>query len=225
MDKINSSIDKLKYFQSTLLEWFNTNARIFPWRKLGMNSYQIIISEILLQRTKAETVSKFYNNFINDYPDWQSLFVAEIKNIEEYLRPIGLFKQRATRLHKLAEYMVTNNGNLPEDRGVLEKVPFMGQYIANAVELQIFNKRMPLLDVNMARVLERFFGPRKLSDIRYDPYLQDLALKIVDHIDSKKLNWAVLDFSAKVCKARKPSCFCCPLSTNCLYFISQHTNC
>lgn len=29
----------------------------------------------------------------------------------------------------------------------------------------------------MARVLERYFGPRKLADIRYDPYLQDLATR------------------------------------------------
>jgi hypothetical protein len=54
-----------------------------------------------------------------------------------------------------------------------------GQYIANAVLLLCHGEPQPLLDVNMARVLERVFGPKKLADIRYDPYLQQLAMRIV----------------------------------------------
>jgi A/G-specific adenine glycosylase len=217
--------NNIHLFQSLILQWFEINRRVFPWRKVGLSNYQIIISEILLQRTKAETVSKFYEKFIADYPDWQSLFSANLKGIEEYLRPVGLHMQRASRLHKLAEYMVKNGEVLPERRIDLEKIPFMGQYIANAVELQIFNKRMPLLDVNMARVLERFFGPRKLADIRYDSYLQNLALKVVNHPKSKEINWAILDFSALICKARKPICLICPLSEKCLFFKSYFSDC
>lgn len=216
---------KVKYFQEIILDWFETNKRIFQWRNPNLTPYEIIISEILLQRTKAETVSKFYSRFINDYPDWESLYLASLGEIEEYLKPIGLFRQRALRLHKLAKHMVKIKGKLPNERMELDQIPFFGQYIANAVELQIFNKRMPLLDVNMARVLERFFGPRKLADIRYDPYLQRLALEVVNHAKSKDVNWAILDFSALVCKARKPNCHICPLSTECLYFSLHMCEC
>ncbi len=45
-------------------------------------------------------------------------------------------------------------------------------------------KPRPLLDVNMSRVLERYFGPRSLADIRYDPYLQNLAQRLVACDDS-----------------------------------------
>ncbi|MFM7022382.1 MAG: hypothetical protein ACKOXB_05350 [Flavobacteriales bacterium] len=76
----------------------------------------------------------------------------------------------------------------------------MGQYISNAVELVVYNKPSPLIDVNMARVLERFFGPRKMADIRYDPYLQELAYKVVNHKNAKEVNWAILDFAALVCR-------------------------
>lgn len=216
---------KLIFFQTEILQWFTENKRNFPWRLSGLSSYKIIISEVLLQRTKAETVSKFYDRFVVDYPNWDSLFKANLNDIEEYLRPIGLHMQRASRLHKLAEYMVKNGEVLPERRIDLEKIPFMGQYIANAVELQIFNKRMPLLDVNMARVLERFFGPRKLADIRYDSYLQNLALKVVNHPKTKEINWAILDFSALICKARKPICLICPLSEKCYSFKSYFSEC
>ena len=41
------------------------------------------------------------------------------------------------------------------------------------------NQPFPMIDVNMARVLERYFGTRKLVDIRYDNYLQSLAKRVV----------------------------------------------
>jgi A/G-specific adenine glycosylase len=118
----------------------------------------------------------------------------------------------------LAKEMVKRNGRLPQSREDLESIPFMGQYTANAVELVVFNKPSPLIDVNMARVLERFFGPRKMADIRYDPYLQKLAYKIVSHARTKEINWAILDFAAIICKARRPLCEGCFLNSKCNFY-------
>lgn len=208
----------VNYFRDTILAWFKDHAREFKWRAENLSAYEIIIAEVLLQRTKAETVAKFYENFICTYPGWDALASADQADIENFLIPVGLYRQRASRLKKLADYMVSTGGNLPLQRAELENVPFMGQYIANAVELQVRNINRPLLDVNMARVLERYFGPRKLSDIRYDPYLQELAHRVVDHPQAKLVNWAILDFAAIVCKARKPACMDCPLQDSCRYF-------
>lgn len=214
------SEEKIKFFQQKLLLWFEENARQFRWRDPSLNPYQIIISEILLQRTKAETVSKFYDGFLSTFPDWESLAGAELIAIEEYLRPVGLYRQRASRLQKLAVYMVEKSGVIPTQRNQLEEVSFMGQYIANAVELLIHGINKPLLDVNMARVLERFFGKRKMADIRYDPYLQALSLKIVDNSNSKGINWAILDFSASVCRSSNPRCCDCPIKNCCNYVLN-----
>ncbi len=176
-----------------------------------------MIAEVLLQRTKADTVARFYVQFIKDYPNWKSLADADVKDIETYLVPIGLYRQRSVRLQNLAKEMVKRNGRLPRNRADLESIPFMGQYIANAVELVVFNEPSPLVDVNMARVLERFFGPRQMADIRYDPYLQDLAYMVVNHPETKYINWAILDFAALVCKVRLPLCKICPVKNNCKY--------
>jgi len=205
-------------FQQTLLNWFDTEGRHFPWRNKRLTQYQIIIAETLLQRTKAETVSKFYRQFIKDFPNWTNLAQADNSTIEQYLKPIGLYRQRAKRLKSLASEMVKRKGKLPKDRTDLESIPFFGQYIANAVELIIQNKPSPLVDVNMARLLERYFGKRKMADIRYDPYLQKLSIKIVNNEKSKEINWAILDYAAIVCKAQKPLCTACELKAKCLYF-------
>jgi A/G-specific adenine glycosylase len=209
---------KIEFFQKRILEWYKTDGRKFYWRNKGLSNYQYVIAEVLLQRTNAETVARFYPLFIKEFPNWKSLANSDVKRIEAYLKPIGLYTQRSVRLKNLAIEMVKRNGRLPKDRTELESIPFMGQYIANAVELVIFGQPSPLVDVNMARVLERFFGPRKLADIRYDPYLQKLCYKIVDHVDTKKMNWAILDFAALVCKARNPEHERCPLNKSCCYY-------
>lgn len=212
------SKQKIEFFQKNILKWYEKNGRHFLWRKKRLTHYQYVIAEVLLQRTKAETVAKFYPAFLKDFPNWKSLASANTKKLENYLKPIGLYRQRSKRLMNLAKEMVKRNGRIPKDRKELELIPFMGQYIANSVELVIFNQPSPLVDVNMSRVLERFFGERKMADIRYDPYLQNLSKKIVDHVDTKKINWAILDFAAHICTASKPKCLICPLNFKCKYF-------
>jgi len=216
----NTPNAKIEFFQNEILKWYKKNGRRFLWRKKGLTHYQYVIAEVLLQRTKAETIAKFYPTFLTDFPNWKALATADIQKLEAYLRPVGLYRQRSKRLMSLAQEMVKRNARLPKERSELEAIPFMGQYIANAVELVIFNEASPLVDVNMARVLERFFGPRTMADIRYDPYLQSLALKIVNHVNTKQINWAVLDFAALVCKAKTPLHDICPLKDKCSFYNS-----
>ena len=208
---------KIDFFQIRILLWFEKEGRKFPWRKKGLTSYQKVIAEVLLQRTKAETVAKFYKTFLTKYPNWGSLNNTRTKTLEKVLTPIGLYRQRSLLLKKLAKEMVKLNGKLPKGKEEIEKLPFAGQYITNAILQYIFHKPAPLLDVNMARVLERFFGPRELADIRYDPYLQELAWKVVNHKDSKKINWGILDFAAGICTIKDPKCFSCINKDKCSY--------
>ena len=94
-------------------------------------------------------------------------------------------------------------------------MPAVGQYVASAVLLFCHERPEPLIDSNMARVLERYFGSRKLADIRYDPYLQRLARDVVGSDHPTLINWAILDFAALVCTPRNPRCQKCPLNRGC----------
>ena len=114
--------------------------------------------------------------------------------------------------------MAKRNGQFPKTRNEIEKIPAIGQYIANAVLMFCHNQPQPLLDVNMARVLERFFGPRQMADIRYDPYLQKLARDVLPRKNFKEFNWAILDFAALVCKKRNPLCNQCCLNKQCSFY-------
>jgi len=204
-------------FRKKILAWYEQEGRNFAWRSAARSHYDKIIAEILLQRTKAETVAKFYENFLARYPDWQTIVSEEHQLLEEALKPIGLYRQRAASLKRLAIVLAKNQGAFPSKRNEIDDLPGIGQYIANSIELLCHGKRRPLIDVNMTRVLERYFGPRKLADIRYDPYLQGLAKKVVNSSSAVKLNFAILDFAAKVCTARNPKCPSCPLRNECRY--------
>lgn len=208
---------KVKYFKSKLLNWFYENGRQFPWRDEYRSCYEIVIAEILLQRTKAETVSKNYLSFLDRFDSWETLAAATEDEIGESLKPLGLWRQRSKRMKALANEVV-KVGQLPRSRKKLEALPMMGQYIVNAVLTQCYEKKEPFIDMNMVRVLERFFGPREKVDIRYDPYIQKLSKKVVyrrNHQEIIFLNWAILDFAASICKSQNPLCVDCPLKRKC----------
>lgn len=211
-------IDEVEYFSSFMTKWGKQSLREFPWRENNCSTYARILGELLLQRTKAETVAKYYASLMNKYPDWQSLSEAEEASLQKDLKPLGLYKRRAKILKNIGSAVIERGGELPSEREQIEDLPGVGQYIANAIELIVFGRPKPLLDVNMARILERFFGPRVLSDIRHDKYLQKLAHLIV-RVSKKNLivNFAMLDYAALICKPA-PDCEDCELSSKCRYF-------
>lgn len=200
---------------SSLLSWFANNARHFPWRKRRASLYQRVVSEVLLQRTRAEVAARFLPQFMKRYPSWKRLALANEATLGEVLRPLGLFRRRATSLVKLARVMAKRNGRFPREKSEVEALPAVGQYVCNAVMLFSGRQAEPLLDVNMARVIERCFGPRKLVDIRYDPELQDISRLVIFGPRAIDLNWAILDLGAMLCRKNRPHCSDCPLNRIC----------
>lgn len=208
---------KAALFRNALLRWYDVNARDFPWRRRGVSIYKLVLAEVLLQRTRAETVAVFFDRFVTRFPTWQSIANASEQELGQLLKPIGLWRRRAASLRRLAGEMVTRRGEFPRRRSQVESLPGVGQYIANSILLFSAGRPEPLLDVNMARVLERYFGPRKLVDIRYDPYLQELSRSVVRGRRSRDINWAILDLAAIVCRVKRPRCAVCPLRAACKY--------
>ena len=207
----------IHYFRARILEWYRQHGRSFPWRKRSASNYNKIIAEVLLQRTRAETVAQLFPTFLARYRSWSQLATANEDELIALIRPVGLWRRRSRTLINLATEMAKRNGRFPRDREQIEALPGVGQYIANSIMLLCHDRPQPLLDTNMARVLERYFGPRKLSDIRYDPYLQRLARMVVDCPDAKVLNWAILDFAAGTCSIRFPKCSQCALASKCRF--------
>ncbi len=210
------------FFRRIILRWFNKNGREFPWRKDSITDYELIISEILLQRTKAETVAMYYQTFFDKYPDWNSIKNTSVNDLEIILKPLGLYKQRAKRLSRLIQEYEDRNNKLPKTSKALKDSVLSPMYISAAYRLIILKEKAALLDVNMARVLNRFFLLKELKDLRDDEEIQQLATRVVRCEKCKEINWAILDFGALVCTASKPKCALCPFIDRCKYYMEQH---
>ena len=207
---------KLSRLRGALLAWWAGHGEAFPWRRSGATIYERVCVEVLLQRTRRETVSAIYAGFFERFPDWHALATCPEEELGRYLQPLGLWRRRAASLGALARYADEHGGAFPRAEKELAKVPAVGQYVGNAILLFQHGKPRPLVDVNMARVVERVLRPRRLADIRHDPWLQSAAAWLV-RSSPVETNWAVLDFAAKVCRARNPRCGECPLARQCSF--------
>ncbi len=215
-------VSRIPWFREELLAWFRLQGRNFPWREPRRTAYEILIAEILLQRTTAAKVAQAYNAFLKRYPSWNSLANTSLEDLQEHLKPLGLWLQKSLVFRSLAKTIEERGNEIPVSRAELEQLPGIGQYIANAILLTFYKQSEPLVDVNMARVLERFFGTRKLADIRYDPYLQTLSRQVVNTNEALQINWAILDLGALICRSGIPFCQECPLKTNCRYYKEKY---
>ncbi len=216
------SHQEIEAFIKFLLDWYICNGRQYPWREETATLYQKVVAEILLQRTRADTVASFLPKFYVQFPSWKELSTSDQDDLYQFLYPLGLWKRKAKTLQKLASEMVYREGQFPNDYNEIRDLPGIGQYIANVIAVFDLNEPRPFLDVNMARVLEKYFGPRKLADIRDDPYIQNLAHTIVlvsnDYIN---INFAILDLAALICK-KKPLCSQCPVKTGCKFGVKMN---
>ena len=208
-------------FQNKMLEWFQHNRRDFPWRRVDASNYELIISEVLLQRTRAENVANFYPTFMAKYPDWETLGAATEEDLIAILKFIGLQNQKGKQLYALAQQLKERKGIFPTEKNVVMEMPLMGMYTANAFELLILKTPSPLLDVNMSRLLGRIFDKKGKASLRDDRVLQELSALVVEHAKSKEINWAILDYAALICKARKPKCHDCIFREDCIYFLRE----
>lgn len=206
---------KITRFRKDLLIWFEENGRDFPWRSARASDFERICVEVLLQRTRAETVAKIYSAFFGRFTSWNDIAATSVEELEEHFKPIGLWYRRARSMRALAEYAAARDGVFPSDPMELAKAPAVGQYVQNAILLFQHGEARPLLDVNMARVIERFVRPRRLADIRHDPWLQAAAHWLVKGEQAVEVNWAVLDFGSAICSARGPKCAGCPVESRC----------
>lgn len=211
-----------RFFRGQIRKFYARSGRHFKWRREA-DPYRVLITEILLKKTTAKKVETIYDRFFAKYSGWGDLMSAEPRDLRRDLIHLGLQKQRTKALGELAQVLRIKHGNkVPSTYDGLVSLPGVGRYTANAVLCFAYGEPRPVVDVNVARVLQRFFGLPTTRDINRDEPLWGLAGQLLPKSHFKEHNLGIIDFAAKICRAVRPKCVECSLAPCCAYFTTGH---
>ncbi len=221
VDDADISPQKLNAFSERVVEWYKKHGRKnLLWRRTK-DPWKVLVAAFLLRKTTSKQVEKIYLDFLMRFPTPADVQKSSEEEIKSIIRPLGIENQRARHLKKIASIIMHEfNGKIPCSKERLKKLPGVGDYIAAEVLLAACGKPEPLLDRNMIRVIERFFGIRSSKKRPHtDPELWRFAKKLVpESADvAKDFNYGVLDLAQTVCTAKNPNCGKCPLADLCSY--------
>ena len=203
-----------------LLAWYREHGRDLPWRRTR-DPYRILVSEVMLQQTQVERVTKFYRPFLRRYPTFEALAAAPEPAVRESWEGLGYYA-RARNLHRTAQLVVREHGGrLPDDPATIRRLPGIGRYTAGAVLSIAYGKDAPILDTNAARVLRRVFAVRARGGKgRLQQRLWEVAEQVTPPGYADLFNQAIMDLGATVCRPRNPACPDCPLRFDCRRFLA-----
>lgn len=182
--------------------------------------YELLISTRLSAQCTDKRVNEVTGVLYGRYPTLQSLADAPIEDLEEIIRPCGLFHTKARDIKALSRQLIEKwGGELPDTLEGLTSLPGIGRKTANLVLGDVFHKPCIVTDTHCIRICGRL----GLTD-ETDPYKVEMDLRAVlpPEKGSDFCHRLVLHGRA-VCDARKPLCDACCMKDFCRYVESGGT--
>jgi A/G-specific adenine glycosylase len=206
-------------FTKKLLVWNRKlNKRPMPW-KGETNPYRIWLSEIILQQTRVEQGTAYYEKFISAFPTVQKLAKAPDQEIFKYWEGLGYYN-RCRNLIATAK-IISNDykGHFPSSYDKILALPGVGTYTAAAIASFAFGLPYPVVDGNVERILARYFGiSAAVGSAAVKLLYYSVAESLLDKKNPGVYNQAIMDFGATICKPQNPLCSECVQSKNCQAF-------
>ena len=207
----------LKKIVQPLLDWYDANARILPWREQP-EPYRVWLSEIMLQQTRVEAVKPYFERFLAALPTIRSLAEAPEDRLMKLWEGLGYYN-RARNLQKAARMILErHNGIFPSDFEEILALPGIGEYTAGAISSIAFGKPEPAVDGNVLRVMSRLL--ESAEDIAQPAVKANIthALKqIYPEQRCGDFTQSLMELGATVCLPNgDPKCTECPLARLCL---------
>jgi A/G-specific adenine glycosylase len=213
-------------FGRKLRAWYRVHARDLPWRRTR-DPYHILVSELMLQQTQVSRVITKYAEFLHRFPTLETVARSRPARVREAWSGLGYYA-RARNLQSLARAMVREGtpAAIPSEPDALRKLPGIGPYTAGAVASFAYERRAPLVDTNVARVLTRVFAPH--VNPRTHAGQQEtwrIARAVLPRTGAATYvhNQALMELGALVCTARARACLECPVRSVCASFTSAAT--
>ena len=192
-----------------------------PWRPHGEPIAELVLT-ILSQNTSDTNSGRAFIRLVNEFPDWPSLLDADVKAIEEAIRPGGLAPTKAPRIQAMLREVWSRResfdlsflGELPleEARAFLRSLPGVGPKTAACVLLFALGRPALPVDTHVHRVAKRLGLVREKSTAEQ---AHGLLESMVEPALVYPFHIQLIKHGRRTCFARKPNCPECPLRSGC----------
>lgn len=176
------------------------------------NVYQLIVAVALSAQTTDKSVNLITPALFEKYPTAADLAVAEVSDVEEYIRRIGMYKTKAKNIVGMAKALVEkHDGQVPEDYDALVDLPGVGRKTANVVLSVGFGHQRIAVDTHVFRVANRIGLVAEKDVLKTE-------LSLMDRIPEErwsKTHHSLIFHGRQCCDARKPKCEECSISQWC----------
>lgn len=200
---------------------YQTISLIFPNACCELNytnSFEMLIATILSAQTTDISVNKVTPVLFEKYPTPYSLKDANVADVMEIIKSIGLYKNKAKNIIALANELVTKyQGNVIPDFNILVSLPGVGRKTANVVLAEVFNVPRIAVDTHVLRVANIL----KLSNSDNPLDVEKDLMELYDQNIWKDSHLKLLFFGRYMCKAQRPDCNNCPFRDNCDKFSTK----
>lgn len=200
-------------FAADLGRWYDRACRDLPWRRTR-DPHAVLVSEIMLQQTRVQTVLGYYRRFLELFPTVEALARAPESELLAAWSGLGYYS-RARNLQRAAA-RVLELGAFPSDYEGLRQLPGVGDYTAAAVASICFGEPHAAIDGNVLRVMARITAdPGDILAGGTRERLRSAVNRLLDHRDPGRFNQGMMELGATLCLPRNPQCLLCPVATHC----------
>ncbi len=176
------------------------------------NVYQLIVAVALSAQTTDKSVNLITPALFEKYPTAEDLAKADIADVEDCIRRIGMYKTKAKNIVGMAKALVENHGGqVPEDYDALVALPGVGRKTANVVLSVGFGHQRIAVDTHVFRVANRIGLVAEKDVLKTE-------LSLMDRIPEErwsKTHHSLIFHGRQCCDARKPKCEECSISDWC----------
>lgn len=219
---INSPVDvvlgspELKQSVPFLLEWYSRKKRDLPWRK-KMNAYRVWVSEIMLQQTRVEAVIPYYERFMRELPDVETLSGVPEDRLLKLWEGLGYYNRARNLKLAACQIMDEYDGRFPETFDEISRLKGIGSYTAGAISSFVYHLPKPAVDGNVLRVVSRITADDSdIAKAATRKRMEKLIEEIIPRYAPGDFNQSLIELGAIVCvPSGRPKCGECPVSHVC----------
>ena len=166
---------------------------------------------LVMARLSAQCTDKRVNevslSLFEKYPDAAAFAEAPISELEEAVRPCGLFRTKAAQIKEMSQVIMTQfDGKVPSDKETLLSLPGVGEKIANLMLGDVFGDPHIVADTHCIRLAGRF----SLTDSENPSRVTKDLEKIVPKVEQSDFCHRIILLGREYCKAQNPKCESCP---------------